>query len=71
MVSVSTVPQVVTPELAGTPELVPGTGAPLGETLLPPIGQLVGWADTHIGEVEAAQEAYDAGPCPSAEAAGA
>jgi DNA-binding HxlR family transcriptional regulator len=43
----------------------------LGETLLSPIGQLVNWADTHIGEVEAAQEAYDAGPCPSAQAAGA
>ena len=33
-VSISTVSQVATPELEGTSELVPGTGAPLGETLL-------------------------------------
>jgi DNA-binding HxlR family transcriptional regulator len=32
---------------------------PLGETLLSAIGQLVGWADTHLPEIEAAQAAYD------------
>src|SRR6202021_3760766 len=32
---------------------------PLGETLLSAIGQLVGWADTHLPELEAAQAAYD------------
>jgi DNA-binding HxlR family transcriptional regulator len=56
---------------AAVPPRVDYALTPLGETLLSPIGQLVNWADTHIGEVEAAQEAYDAGPCPSAEAAGA
>jgi|SRR5215472_15482357 len=32
----------------------------LGETLLDTIGQLVGWADEHIGEIEAARADYDA-----------
>jgi DNA-binding HxlR family transcriptional regulator len=37
---------------------------PLGESLLGPIGQLAGWADAHIAEIEAAQEDYDARSCP-------
>jgi DNA-binding HxlR family transcriptional regulator len=41
---------------------------PLGETLLSAIGQLVIWADTHLPEIEAAQDAYDGrseeSPCP-------
>ena len=32
----------------------------LGETLLDTIGQLVAWADAHIGEIEAARADYDA-----------
>jgi DNA-binding HxlR family transcriptional regulator len=32
---------------------------PLGATLREAIGQLVTWADTHLGEIEAAQVAYD------------
>src|ERR1700729_1634081 len=31
----------------------------LGETRRAAIGQLVGWADTHLPEIEAAQAAYD------------
>jgi DNA-binding HxlR family transcriptional regulator len=36
----------------------------LGETLLDTIGQLVAWADAHIGEIEAARADYDARSCP-------
>ena len=36
---------------------------PLGRTLLDTIGQLLTWADTHAGEIEAAQVAYDARGC--------
>jgi DNA-binding HxlR family transcriptional regulator len=38
----------------------------LGETLLDTIGQLVAWADEHLGEIEAARADYDARSCPSA-----
>jgi DNA-binding HxlR family transcriptional regulator len=38
----------------------------LGETLLDTIGQLVAWADAHIGEIEAARVGYDARSCTSA-----
>ena len=41
---------------------------PLGETLGTAIGQLVTWAGAHLGEIEAAQVAYDRRsvevPCP-------
>jgi DNA-binding HxlR family transcriptional regulator len=37
---------------------------PLGLTLLDTIGQLVGWAADHSGEIEAAQADYDARSCP-------
>lgn len=33
---------------------------PMGLTLLDTIGQLVGWADSHLPEISAAQAAYDA-----------
>ncbi len=33
---------------------------PMGRTLLDTIGQLVGWADSHLPEIEAARVAYDA-----------
>jgi DNA-binding HxlR family transcriptional regulator len=33
---------------------------PMGRTLLDTIGQLVGWADSHLPEIEAARAAYDA-----------
>src|ERR1700744_4355506 len=32
---------------------------PLGETLCTAIGQLIGWADVHLPEIEAAQAVYD------------
>ncbi len=38
----------------------------LGETLLDTIGQLVAWADVHIGEIETARADYDARSCPAA-----
>ena len=44
---------------AAVPPRVDYALTPLGETLLDTIGQLVTWADTHIGEIEAAQAAYD------------
>jgi DNA-binding HxlR family transcriptional regulator len=37
----------------------------LGETLLEPMGQLVAWADIHLGEIEASRAAHDARSCPS------
>ena len=36
----------------------------LGRTLLETIGQLVSWADEHLGEIEAARADYDARSCP-------
>ncbi|HEY6495375.1 MAG TPA: helix-turn-helix domain-containing protein [Trebonia sp.] len=58
---------------AAVPPRVDYALTPLGETLLSAIGQLVGWADTHLPEIEAARAAYDgereAPACPQ-EAAG-
>ncbi len=56
---------------AAVPPRVDYALTPLGETLRETIGQLVLWADAHLGEIEAAQAAYDgrAKPCPQ-EAAG-
>ena len=51
---------------AAVPPRVEYALTPLGATLLDTIGQLVTWADAHIGEVEAAQAAYDARSCPTA-----
>lgn len=45
---------------AAVPPRVDYALTPLGETLLDTIGQLVAWADAHIGQIEAAQAAYDA-----------
>lgn len=45
---------------AAVPPRVDYELTPLGETLRATIGQLVGWADAHLGEIEAAQAAYDA-----------
>lgn len=36
----------------------------LGQTLLETIGQLVSWADEHLGEIEAARADHDARSCP-------
>jgi DNA-binding HxlR family transcriptional regulator len=36
----------------------------LGRTLLETIGQLVSWADEHLGEIEEARADYDARSCP-------
>jgi DNA-binding HxlR family transcriptional regulator len=36
----------------------------LGQTLLETIGQLVSWADEHLGEIEAARAEYDGRSCP-------
>jgi DNA-binding HxlR family transcriptional regulator len=36
----------------------------LGLTLLDTIGQLVAWADSHLGEIETARAGYDARACP-------
>jgi DNA-binding HxlR family transcriptional regulator len=44
---------------AAVPPRVDYALTPLGQTLLSAIGQLVGWADTHLPEIEAAQSAYD------------
>jgi DNA-binding HxlR family transcriptional regulator len=49
---------------AAVPPRVDYQLTPLGETLLGAIGQLVSWADTHIGEIESARSAYDARSCP-------
>ncbi|MGH3245056.1 MAG: winged helix-turn-helix transcriptional regulator [Trebonia sp.] len=58
---------------AAVPPRVDYALTPLGETLLSAIGQLVSWADLHLPEIEAAQDAYDGrsdeSSCP-AEAAG-
>jgi DNA-binding HxlR family transcriptional regulator len=45
---------------AAVPPRVDYELTPLGETLRETIGQLVGWADANLGEIEAAQAAYDA-----------
>lgn len=45
---------------AAVPPRVDYALTPLGETLGVAIGQLVGWADDHLPEIEAAQAAYDA-----------
>jgi DNA-binding HxlR family transcriptional regulator len=45
---------------AAVPPRVDYALTPLGETLAVAIGQLVGWADEHLPEIEAAQGAYDA-----------
>jgi DNA-binding HxlR family transcriptional regulator len=44
---------------AAVPPRVDYALTPLGETLLSAIGQLVGWADAHLFEIEAARTAYD------------
>jgi DNA-binding HxlR family transcriptional regulator len=57
---------------AAVPPRVDYALTPLGETLCVAIGQLVSWADTHLPEIEAAQETYDQRtaepPCPEAAA---
>jgi DNA-binding HxlR family transcriptional regulator len=50
---------------AAVPPRVDYELTPLGETLLETIGQLVAWADAHIGEIEGAQASYDARACPT------
>src|SRR5579875_1289011 len=49
---------------AAVPPRVDYQLTPLGETLLSTIGQLVSWADAHIGEIESARADYDARSCP-------
>src|SRR6266702_6865071 len=49
---------------ASVPPRVDYELTPLGRTLLDTIGQLVAWADAHIGEIEAARADYDARSCP-------
>jgi DNA-binding HxlR family transcriptional regulator len=51
---------------------------PMGTTLLQTIKQLIDWADSHVGDIYAARDEYDArhaaedaGPCESARAAAA
>jgi DNA-binding HxlR family transcriptional regulator len=44
---------------AAVPPRVDYALTPLGETLCAAIGQLIGWADAHLPEIEAAQAAYD------------
>ena len=44
---------------AAVPPRVDYALTPLGETLLSAIGPLIGWADSHLTEVETAQAAYD------------
>jgi DNA-binding HxlR family transcriptional regulator len=50
---------------AAVPPRVDYELTPLGKTLLDTIGQLVAWAGTHLGDIEAAQASYDARSCPS------
>ena len=49
---------------ASVPPRVDYELTPLGMTLLDTIGQLVGWADEHTTEIEAARAGYDARSCP-------
>ena len=44
---------------AAVPPRVDYALTPLGETLCAAIGQLIGWADVHVPEIEAAQAVYD------------
>jgi DNA-binding HxlR family transcriptional regulator len=44
---------------AAVPPRVDYALTPLGHTLREVIGQLVGWADEHLGEIEAARSDYD------------
>jgi DNA-binding HxlR family transcriptional regulator len=50
---------------AAVPPRVDYALTPLGQTLRTSIGQLIGWADEHLGEIEAARADYDARSCPS------
>jgi DNA-binding HxlR family transcriptional regulator len=49
---------------AAVPPRVDYALTPLGCTLREAIGQLVGWADEHLCEIEAARSDYDARSCP-------
>lgn len=53
---------------AAVPPRVDYALTPLGQTLCEAIGQLIGWADDHLGEIEEARDDYDARsgppPCP-------
>jgi DNA-binding HxlR family transcriptional regulator len=49
---------------AAVPPRVDYALTPLGHTLREAIGQLVGWADEHLGEIEEARSDYDARSCP-------
>jgi DNA-binding HxlR family transcriptional regulator len=49
---------------AAVPPRVDYELTPLGRTLLDTIGQLVTWADAHLGDIEAARADYDARSCP-------
>jgi DNA-binding HxlR family transcriptional regulator len=49
---------------AAVPPRVDYALTPLGETLREAIGRLVGWADEHLCEVEAARADYDVRACP-------
>ncbi len=49
---------------AAVPPRVDYELTPLGLTLLDTIGQLVGWAVDHSGEIEEARADYDARSCP-------
>lgn len=50
---------------AAVPPRVDYELTPLGKTLLDTIGQLVAWADAHLGDIESARTDYDARSCPS------
>ena len=50
---------------AAVPPRVDYALTPLGYTLREAIGQLVGWADEHLCEIEAARSDYDARSCPA------
>ena len=54
---------------AAVPPRVDYALTPLGETLREAIGQLVGWADEHLAEIEAARADHDtrSGSAPCAE----
>ena len=54
---------------AAVPPRVDYELTPLGQTLLVTIGQLVAWADEHLGQIEAARADYDARSCPPCEEA--
>jgi DNA-binding HxlR family transcriptional regulator len=49
---------------AAVPPRVDYELTPLGKTLLDTIGELVAWADAHLGDIEAARADYDARSCP-------